>query len=233
MQPTQGCLLELACQILERRIPSRVFDMARPDEPGFGACAVLADLFSKVSEIVVGDGAEVRVTAPQNQASQRPSQRRAATHRPIAELEHALNVGIDQSQIQTKSGGDTRIAEAIEVATQDPGSVHSDAVDETQVRQVRASVMGRTGSPADLADTPSVQIQLDKKWLGKPGVQVGPAGDKAVVEVAPHFDASRVRQDAADPGELLVPRRVVAHWGQAVRFDACQCDHRWVSSARV
>ena len=153
----------------------------------------MADLFAEASEIVVGDGTEVRVAAPQNQASQRPGQRRPATHRSIAELEHTLNVGVDQGQIQTESGGDTRIEEAIEVATQNPAGIHSDAVDETQVSQVRASVVGRTGSPADLTNTPTMQIQLDEKRLGEPGVQVGPASDKAVVEIAPHLDPSWVR----------------------------------------
>ncbi len=148
-------------------------------------------------------------------------------------MEHALNVGVDQGQIQTESGGDTRIEEAIEVATQDPGGVHSDAVDETQVSQVRASVMGRTGSPADLTNTPSVQIQLDQKGLGEPGVQVGPATDKAIVEIAPHLDASWVRQDAADPAEILLPWRVAAPWDQPPPLDARQRDHRGASSARV
>jgi hypothetical protein len=50
--------------------------------------------------------------------------------------------------------------------------------------------MGRADPLADLADTPSMEIQPDEKGLGKPGIQVGPASDKAVVEPPPHAGAS-------------------------------------------
>src|SRR5262252_4614489 len=118
-----------------------------------------------------------------NPASQRPGYGCSTTHRPIAELEHALNEDVDQREIQAQPRSDARVKEAIEIAAQNPGGIHGDAVDQTQVGQVAAGVVRRAGPPTNLANAPSVEIQLDEKRLGEPRVQIGPASDKAVVEV--------------------------------------------------
>src|SRR6266852_121858 len=66
------------------------------------------------------------------------------------------------------------IKEVIEVATEDPGCVHGHTMDEALVDQIRAGVMRRADSLADLSDTPSGQIQADEKGLGESGVELGP-----------------------------------------------------------
>jgi hypothetical protein len=69
-------------------------------------------------------------------------------------------VGVDQGQIQTESGGDTRIEEAIEVGTQDPGGVHSDAA--VGPRRARAAASegssGRRPYAGGLAIVPALRV---------------------------------------------------------------------------
>ncbi len=142
-------------------------------------------------------------------------------------------MGIDQCQVQPEARGDRWIKEVIEIATEDPGCVHSHTMDEAQVDQIRAGVMRRADSLADLADTPSGKLQADEKGLGEPGVEVGPVADEAVVEVPAHLGAGWIGQDAVDPCEIFLPRSVAAYWYQSARLDARQCDHRGASRALV
>ena len=53
-------------------------------------------------------------------------------------------------------------------------------MDEAQVDQIRAGVMRRADSPADLTDTPSGEIQADEKGLGEQALRSGQSKKRSV-----------------------------------------------------